>query len=214
MNAIRCHYPPDNHFLDVCDSLGVFFIDELAGWQNSYDTQVGSRLLAEMLTRDVNHPSIIIWSNGNEGGWNKKLDPLFDLYDPQRRHVIHPWADFDELDTHHYPAYLTGVARFTYGYKLFMPTEFMHGQYDQGHGAGLEDFWNNYTSHPLFVGGFMWDFCDNAVRRSDRNGSSTPTVSMLPMVFLVLIVKKRALLYRARYMGAYSGREVFCYPLL
>lgn len=170
MNAIRCHYPPDDHFLDVCDSLGVFFIDELAGWQNSYDTQVGSRLLAEMLTRDVNHPSIIIWSNGNEGGWNKKLDPLFALYDPQKRHVIHPWADFDELDTHHYPAYLTGVARFTYGYKLFMPTEFMHGQYDQGHGAGLEDFWNSYTSHPLFVGGFMWDFCDNAVRRSDRNG--------------------------------------------
>lgn len=167
MNAIRCHYPPDEHFLDVCDSLGVFFIDELAGWQNSYDTQVGSRLLPEMVTRDVNHPCIIIWSNGNEGGWNKKLDPLFAKYDPQKRHVIHPWADFDELDTHHYPAYLTGIARFTYGYKLFMPTEFMHGQYDQGHGAGLEDFWNNYKAHPLFVGGFMWDFCDNAVKRSD-----------------------------------------------
>ena len=170
MNAIRCHYPPDEHFLDVCDSLGVFFIDELAGWQNSYDTQVGSRLLPEMVTRDVNHPCIIIWSNGNEGGWNKKLDPLFAKYDPQKRHVIHPWADFDELDTHHYPAYLTGIARFTYGYKLFMPTEFMHGQYDQGHGAGLEDFWNNYKAHPLFVGGFMWDFCDNAVKRSDMGG--------------------------------------------
>lgn len=170
MNAIRCHYPPDEHFLDVCDSLGVFFIDELAGWQNSYDTQVGSRLLPEMVTRDVNHPCIIIWSNGNEGGWNKNLDPLFAKYDPQKRHVIHPWADFDELDTHHYPAYLTGIARFTYGYKLFMPTEFMHGQYDQGHGAGLEDFWNNYKAHPLFVGGFMWDFCDNAVKRSDMGG--------------------------------------------
>lgn len=170
MNAIRCHYPPDEHFLDVCDSLGVFFIDELAGWQNSYDTQVGSRLLPEMVTRDVNHPSIIIWSNGNEGGWNKNLDKLFAVYDPQKRHVIHPWADFDELDTHHYPAYLTGVARFTNGYKLFMPTEFMHGMYDQGHGAGLEDFWNNYKSHPLFVGGFMWDFCDNAVKRVDKGG--------------------------------------------
>ena len=46
----------------------------------------------------------------------------------------------------------------------------MHGQYDQGHGAGLEDFWNNYKAHPLFVGGFMWDFCDNAVKRSDMGG--------------------------------------------
>ncbi len=131
---------------------------------------MGTKLLAEMVSRDVNHPSVILWSNGNEGGWNKALDPLFAQYDPQGRHVIHPWADFDDLDTHHYPAYLTGIARFTYGYKLFMPTEFMHGQYDQGHGAGLEDFWDNYTSHPLFVGGFMWAFCDEAVKRVDQGG--------------------------------------------
>ena len=46
----------------------------------------------------------------------------------------------------------------------------MHGQYDQGHGAGLEDFWVNYTSHPLFAGGFMWAFSDEAVRRTDQVG--------------------------------------------
>ncbi len=170
MNAVRFHYPPDKHFLEVCDSLGLFVINELAGWQNSYDTQTGSQLLREMVTRDVNHPSIILWSNGNEGGWNTDLDTLFHTYDPQKRHVIHPWADFDGLDTHHYPAYLTGVGRFTNGYKVFMPTEFMHGQYDQGHGAGLEDFWERYTAHPLFAGGFLWDFSDNAVRRTDKEG--------------------------------------------
>ena len=97
-------------------------------------------------------------------------DKLFYRYDPQRRHVIHPWADFDELDTHHYPAYLTGVGRFTNGYKVFMPTEFMHGLYDQGHGAGLEDFWARYTAHPLFAGGFLWAYSDEAVRRTDCNG--------------------------------------------
>lgn len=170
MNAVRFHYPPDQHFIEMCDSLGLFVIDELAGWQNEYDTQVGKKLLKSMVQRDVNHPSIIIWSNGNEGGWNYELDALFAKYDPQNRHVIHAWADFNELDTHHYPTFLTGVARFTNGYKVFMPTEFMHGMYDQGHGAGLEDFWNNYTSHPLFAGGFMWDFSDNAVRRSDKGG--------------------------------------------
>lgn len=170
MNAVRSHYPPDTHFLEACDSLGLFVIDELAGWQNAYDATVGKRLLKEMVVRDVNHPSIVLWSNGNEGGWNTSLDKLFSLYDPQQRHVIHPWADFNGLDTHHYPAYLTGVARFTNGYNVFMPTEFMHGQYDQGHGAGLEDFWTNYTSHPLFAGGFMWAFSDEAVRRTDRGG--------------------------------------------
>lgn len=171
MNAVRSHYPPDEHFLDACDSLGLLYIDELAGWQNAYDTPTGTRLVREMLTRDVNHPCIVLWSNGNEGGWNTAIDSLFRTHDPQKRHVIHPWADFDELDTHHYPAYLTGVARFTNGYKVFMPAEFMHGQYDQGHGAGLEDFWARYTAHPLFAGGFMWAYSDEAVRRSDRGGA-------------------------------------------
>ncbi len=170
MNAVRSHYPPDTHFLDICDSLGIFYLDELAGWHGRYDDTVGPALVEEMVRRDVNHPSIIIWNNGNEGGWNTKLDPLFAKYDPQKRHVIHPWADFDELDTHHYPTFLTGVGRFTNGYKVFMPTEFMHANSDQGGGAGLEDFWANWTSHPLFAGGFIWAFLDESVKRSDKGG--------------------------------------------
>lgn len=170
INAVRFHYPPDGHFLEMCDSIGLFVVDELAGWQNCYDSEVGPKLLKEMVTRDVNHPSIVLWSNGNEGGWNYDLDSHFADYDPQKRHVIHPWADFNDIDAHHYPTYLTGVARLTNGYKVFLPTEFMHGMYDQGHGAGLEDFWLNWTSHPLFAGAFMWAFVDNSVKRSDKNG--------------------------------------------
>lgn len=170
MNAVRSHYPPDKHFLDVCDSLGIFYIDELSGWQNSYNTEVGHKLISEMVTRDVNHPCIFIWSNGNEGGWNKNLDHVFSIYDPQKRKVIHPWADFEGLDTHHYPAYQTGPYRLANGYNVFMPTEFLHGLYDRGHGAGLEDFWNNYTSSPLFAGGFLWSYVDEAVKRTDKGG--------------------------------------------
>jgi beta-galactosidase/beta-glucuronidase len=170
MNAVRSHYPPDEHFLNVCDSLGILYLDELAGWQNNYDTEVGSRLLEEMIRRDVNHPCIFLWSNGNEGGWNTQLDAHFADYDPQHRHVIHPWADFDQLDAHHYPAYLTGVGRFNNGSNVFMPTEFMHALYDQGGGAGLADFWNKWLTSPLFAGGFIWAFCDESVARSDKGG--------------------------------------------
>ncbi len=201
MNAVRFHYPPDTHFLEACDSLGIFVIDELAGWQNSYDTTVGKQLVKEMVQRDVNHPSIIIWSNGNEGGWNEELDNDFAEYDPQNRHVIHPWADFNELDTHHYPCYLTGVGRFNNGHKVFMPTEFMHGMYDQGHGAGLEDFWNRYTAHPLFAGGFMWAFCDEAVRRTDRNGELDSDGSNAPDGIVGP--------YREREGSFYSVREIW-----
>lgn len=171
MNAVRSHYPPDEHFLDMCDSLGLVYIDELSGWHGRYDTETGARLIREMVERDVNHPSVILWSNGNEGGWNTDNDSLFCKYDKfQRRHVIHPWADFDGLDTHHYPAYLTGVARFTNGYKVFMPTEFMHAMYDQGGEAGLRDFWDRWMTNPMFAGGFIWVFCDEAPKRSDRGG--------------------------------------------
>lgn len=171
MNAVRSHYPPDEHFLDMCDSLGLLYLNELAGWHDAYDTQVGEKLLCEMLERDVNHPCIILWGNGNEGGWNTKLDKLFAKHDPlQQRHVIHPWADFNDLDTHHYPAYLTGVGRLTNGYKVFLPTEFMHALYDQGGGAGLRDFWDRWNTSPYFAGGMIWAFCDEAPMRTDRGG--------------------------------------------
>lgn len=170
MNAVRSHYPPDEHFLEVCDSLGLFVLNELAGWQNSYDTKLGTKLVQEMVTRDVNHPSVIIWDNGNEGGWNTEVDKVFAQFDPQKRIVIHPWADFNGWDTHHYPTYLTGVHRFGSGENVFFPTEFMHGTYDNGLGAGLEDFWRHYKESPLFAGGFMWAFLDEAVKRSDWTG--------------------------------------------
>lgn len=170
MNAVRFHYPADKHFMEAADSLGLFVLNELAGWQNSYDTETGTQLVKETVKRDVNSPSVIIWDQGNEGGWNYELDSVFHDYDPQKRIVIHPWADFDGWDTHHYPTYQTGVHRFGSGENVFFPTEFMHGTYDNGHGAGLDDFWSKYKESPLFAGGFIWDFSDNAVIRSDWEG--------------------------------------------
>ena len=170
MNAVRGHYPPDDHFLEVCDSLGLFVLDELAGWQNPYDIETGTKLIEETVSRDVNHPSVIIWDQGNEGGWRDELDSVFYKHDPQKRIVIHPWADYNGWDTHHYPTYLTGVHRFVSGENVFFPTEFMHGTYDNGHGSGLEDFWNRFKESPLFAGGFMWAFSDEAVLRTDWKG--------------------------------------------
>ncbi|HLZ85597.1 MAG TPA: glycoside hydrolase family 2 TIM barrel-domain containing protein, partial [Puia sp.] len=171
MNAVRMsHYPPDDHFLDACDSLGVFVLDELTGWHHAYDTEVGSRLVKEMIEKDVNHPSIVIWDNGNEGGFNFDLDPLFDKYDPQGRPLIHPWALFRHMDTQHYINYDYGNGTYWHGHEVVFPTEFLHGLYDGGHGAGLYDFWELMWHEPLSAGGFLWDFSDEAVVRTDRNG--------------------------------------------
>ena len=171
MNAVRMsHYPPDAHFLDVCDSLGLFVLDELTGWQAAYDTLVGRRLVRELVVRDVNHPSIIFWNNGNEGGFNRALDGDYALYDPQKRPVLHPWERFNGTDTKHYPDFNYITNSVLYGKEVFMPTEFMHGLYDGGHGAGLEDFWNEMRRHPYLGGGFLWAFHDEAAARTDQNG--------------------------------------------
>ncbi len=172
MNAVRMsHYPPDAHFLDVCDSLGLFVLDELGGWHGKYDTQVGSKLVKEMVDHDVNHPSIIIWDNGNEGGHNLELDHLFAEYDIQKRVVIHPWNLFGGIETQHYREYNYGIASYNAGREITMPTEFLHGWFDGGHGAGLYDYWEKMWNDPLSAGGFLWDFADEGVVRHDLNDS-------------------------------------------
>ena len=171
MNAVRMsHYPPDQDFLDVCDSIGLYVIDELTGWQAKYDTVVGRRLVKELVTRDVNHPSVILWANGNEGGFNRGLDKDYAWYDPQNRTVIHPYEKFNGTDTHHYPDYNAMLKSTATGKEVFFPTEFMHGLYDGGAGAGLDDFWNQILKHPYGAGGFIWAFVDEAVVRTDKNG--------------------------------------------
>lgn len=171
MNAVRMsHYPPDQEFLDLCDSIGLFVIDELTGWQKAYDTIVGRKLVKELVLRDVNHPSVIIWANGNEGGFNRALDGDYNWYDPQQRFVMHPWEKFNGTDTKHYPDFNYITNSVLYGDDVFYSTEFMHGLFDGGHGAGLDDFWNEMMKHRAFAGGFLWSLHDEGVVRTDKNG--------------------------------------------
>ena len=172
MNAVRMsHYPPDQYFLDACDSLGLYVIDELAGWQSAYDDTTSIRLTHEMIKRDVNHPSIVIWSNGNEGGFPKAARPWYKRIDIQQRHVVEPWSRYDGVDTHHYPRYQPAKERATRGDVVYMPTESLHGLHDGGHGAGLEDYWEMIRSTPTAAGQFLWDFADEGVVRHDLNDS-------------------------------------------
>ena len=181
MNAVRCsHYPPDERFLELCDEMGLYVLDELAGWQKAYDTKVGRLLLVEMLKRDVNHPSILFWDNGNEGGWNRSLDGDFAKWDPQNRTVLHPWEPFNGINTAHYRTFQQafimcqgmkiteqGNAQPVTPPLIYMPTEFQHGLYDGGAGAGLENMWTLMRASPFFGGGFIWALLDEGIKHPD-----------------------------------------------
>ncbi|MAT72349.1 MAG: glycoside hydrolase family 2 [Planctomycetaceae bacterium] len=188
MNAVRMsHYPPDAAFLDLCDELGLYVLDELAGWHWAYDTHVGRQLVEEMVTRDVNHPCVLFWDNGNEGGNNVALDEVFTWFDPQQRTVLHPWEAFGGVNTAHYLEYDRALvasrgAPTRHGtgevYQewedlsdpnkyIYMPTEMMHGLYDGGGGAGLADYWSMMRESPVLGGGFLWVLFDEGIRRPD-----------------------------------------------
>ena len=169
MNAVRLsHYPADPEFLDACDSLGLYVECEQPGWHWPHETITGSQIVEEMVTRDVNHPSIIFWSNGNEGGFNYELEPVFAKYDPQQRVVLYPWANRNGFETKHYRSW-GETAEYMRQKEIFMPTEFLHGLYDGGHGAGLADYWKLMMSNPRCAGGFLWDLMDQGVVRTDMN---------------------------------------------
>jgi hypothetical protein len=170
MNAVRMsHYPPEQSFLDCCDEQGLYVLDELTGWQHHYASPIGHILVGELVVRDVNHPSIIMWDNGNEGGWNKELDDDFAQWDPSKRQVVHPWANFRDLNTKHYPDYKTILALCA-GKDVLMPTEFNHGLFDGGAGAGLWDYWEAMRTSKVIGGGFIWAYLDEGVKRVDQDG--------------------------------------------
>ncbi len=169
MNAVRLsHYPADPEFLDACDSLGLYVENELSGWHWAHETINGQQLVEEMVTRDVNHPSVIFWSNGNEGGFNYELEPFFEKFDPQKRVVLYPWANRNGFETKHYRSW-GETAEFMRQKEIFLPTEFLHGLYDGGHGAGLKDYWDLMMSNRRCAGGFLWDLADQGVVRTDMD---------------------------------------------
>jgi hypothetical protein len=139
MNAVRMsHYPPDKHFLDVCDSLGLYVIDELTGWQSKYDTEAGRRLVKELVVRDLNHPSVVMWAN-ERGRLYFELVPEYARIYPKPV-CFSSWLDEENSNTHHYPDWKVAIQLFASA-RMYLSTEFMHGLYDGGHGAGLDDFW-------------------------------------------------------------------------
>ncbi|MFO8026667.1 MAG: glycoside hydrolase family 2 TIM barrel-domain containing protein [Opitutales bacterium] len=204
MNAVRAgHYPPDRSFIELCDELGLYVLEELASCQNLLPTKTGIPLVRSMIRRDVNSPSVIFWANGNEGGHNSELDPYFKEADIQKRPVIYSRHGRDPVDgiiTDHYEPY-KGIQEIIEEEKIYIATELAHGLYDGGAGAGLEDRWELMMNAPLTQGIMIWTLLDEGIRRYyldgrlDTSGNQAPDGLVGP--------------YREREGSFYTVRELF-----
>jgi hypothetical protein len=119
--------------------------------------------------------------------------------------VIHAWEDFAGFDTQHYRDYNYGIGNYDHGHSIVMPTEFLHGMYDGGHGAGLEDYWEHMWATPLCAGGFLWDFVDQGIVRTDKNGILDTDGNRAADGIVDHIVKRKEVILPSKKFGVQSS---------
>ncbi len=180
-NTVRiCHYPPDAEFLDLCDSLGLMAMDELPGWRHPYPDAMGSKIVKELVVRDVNHPSVVLWSNGNHLAHNPKFDAAFFKWDIQKRRPLKNETktgdiyknyspDFDIVKTNFYPSYALLKQRLFEDNHIVLPNEALHALYDGGGGANLKTYWDAMETSKVGGGLMIWALFDEGLRRTDMN---------------------------------------------
>ncbi|MEZ5258630.1 MAG: glycoside hydrolase family 2 TIM barrel-domain containing protein [Ilumatobacteraceae bacterium] len=194
ITAVRTsHYPNDPRFLDLCDELGFYVVGEANIESHGYnfslcnDARYRSAWVergARMVTRDRNHPSIILWSLGNESGygtnhdalagWIRRADPSRPLhYEDAVR--IEGWVDGGRPATDVVcPMYPTIESIRAYGEdprgdRPLIMCEYSHAMGNSN--GSLADYWAVITSTPGLQGGFLWEWKDHTLRQRLADGT-------------------------------------------
>ena len=188
INAVRtCHYPDDNYWYDLCDKYGIYMVAEAN--LESHGMGYGDHTLAKRddfkkahmernqrnVQRNFNHPSIIFWSLGNEGGYGPNFDAAYDWVkaeDPSRP-VQYERAGYDGKTDIYCPMYAdyNWSERYSKDDKYTKPLiqcEYAHAMGNSE--GGFKEYWELIRKYPKFQGGFIWDFVDQSVRWKGKNG--------------------------------------------
>jgi len=190
INAVRTsHYPPHPDFLDLCDEYGLWVIDECdlethgfteQAWRDNPvdDDRWTPALLdraARMVERDKNHPSIVIWSLGNEAGTGRGLTAMSEwIHNRDSSRLVHYEGDIDCRDTDVYSRmYADHAEAERIGQGLdsgthkrrqlpFILCEYAHAM---GNGpGGLADYQRLFESYDRLQGGFVWEWIDHGIK--------------------------------------------------
>ncbi|WP_030338625.1 glycoside hydrolase family 2 TIM barrel-domain containing protein [Streptomyces sp. NRRL S-1022] len=193
INAVRTsHYPPHPAFLDLCDEYGLWVIDECdlethgfteQGWRDNPvdDDRWTPALLdraARMVERDKNHPSVVIWSLGNEAGTGRGLTAMAEwIHGRDGSRLVHYEGDLDCRDTDVYSRMYADhaeVERIGQGLDggphrrrelPFILCEYAHAM---GNGpGGLADYQRLFEAHGRLQGGFVWEWIDHGIAHPD-----------------------------------------------
>jgi beta-galactosidase len=184
-NAVRTsHYPNDPMWYDLCDQYGMYVVDEANlethGMERvlSLDSEWASAYLdraVRMVLRDKNHPSILIWSLGNESGLgmhHAAMAGWIRYYDPYRLVQYEsgsPSCEISDLRVPMYP-HLDWVDEVMADANDIRPMVMCEYAYSKSNSNGnVNKYWQYVEKYPRFQGGFVWDWQDKALTRLDEN---------------------------------------------
>lgn len=183
INAVRtCHYPNHEYWYELCDKYGLYVVSESNIETHSYslaDENIWSSAYLERMKNNVernkNHPSIIIWSLGNESrtGENLRNNYLWTKERDTTRLVQYEMPSNNEYTDIYCPMYSTvdQIAQFDISddKRPLIMCEYVYGW---GNGMGsLSDYWEKFRSSKRLQGGFIWSWSDQGLRFTDANGN-------------------------------------------
>lgn len=188
INTVRnSHYPTDRRWYDLCNEHGLYVIDEAnieshgmfygpeslakdpSWWDSHYDR------LERMFERSKNHPSIILWSMGNEAGNGINFERGYDYMKSieTTRPIIYERAE-ENYNTDIYCRMYRSVEEIEAYvnrddvYRPFILNEYLHTMGNSG--GGLKEYVEIFESHSLAQGGSIWDWVDQSFKEYDEQG--------------------------------------------
>ena len=188
LNAVRtCHYPDNNFWYELCDQYGIYVVAEAnieshgMGYGEETLAKREDYALAHMernqrnVQRSFNHPSVIIWSLGNEAGYGPNFEAAYDWIkaeDPSRLVQYEQAGKSGKTDIY-CPMYLGYNRCEEYSkdeqyQKPLIQCEYAHAMGNSE--GGFKEYWDIIRKYPKYQGGFIWDFVDQSVRWTGKNG--------------------------------------------
>ncbi|MDE5624909.1 MAG: beta-galactosidase, partial [Muribaculaceae bacterium] len=190
INAVRtCHYPDNSLWYDLCDKYGLYVVAEAN--IESHGMGYGDETLAKNpayrkahlernrrnVSRNFNHPSVIFWSLGNEGGDGENFEAAYKWIketDPSRAVQYEQAAQNDHTDVfcpmYYYPDLVEAYGKDASKSKPLIQCEYAHAMGNSQ--GGFKEYWDLYRRYPNLQGGFIWDFVDQSIRWKTPEGKT------------------------------------------